>query len=223
MMHSRNSGVPRLMVVGALALSAIITTPLAAQRADDNKNDWAPTYTGPLNGDLDVASAQVYFDGSRFVFTATFYGPVGFTPGAFYVWGINKGNGNSPFGPNGAPNVKFNSTVIMRPLTGVTVGATAVKDFFWYSGNTITGAVPAALLPVSSTFTQDQFTWNLWPRATGPAGAASISDFAPNDGNNLMTLGPIPDAVFVTPEPGSVAMLGLGLLGLMAGSRRRRA
>ena len=207
----------------ALALlGTALTSPAAAQKWNDNANDWASTYTGPKNGDLDVRSAQVYFDGTQFVFTATMNGLVGSTPGAFYVWGIDKGNGNAPFAANGAPNVKFNQTVIMRPLTGTFISNVSVPGFFWVSGNTITGAVPAALLPVTSTFAQNQFTWNLWPRATGPAGGAAISDFAPDDGNNQLTLGVIPDAVFVTPEPASVVMVGMGLFGVLAARRQRK-
>lgn len=137
------------------------------------------------------------------------------------MWGLDKGNGNAPFAANGAPNVKFNQTVIMRP-TGTFVGGNLVNDFFWISGNTITGAVPAALLPVTNVFSQSQFTWNLWPRATGPAGNAAISDFAPDNGNNALTLGTIPNAVFVTPEPASFVLVGAGLLAICGKMRRRR-
>lgn len=216
----------RIAALAAVTLAASSLTTLApaaqAQKINDALNDWAPTYTGPKNGDLDVVSSQVYFDGSRFVFTATMNDFIGKTTGAFYVWGLDKGNGNSPFAANGAPNVKFNQTVILRP-TGSFVGGNLVNDFFWISGKTITGAVPAALLPSIGLFTQDQFTWNLWPRATGPAGNAAISDFAPDNGNNALTLGAIPAAVFVTPEPASLVLVGAGLLAIYGKVRRRRA
>ena len=48
----------------------------------DPVNDFIPSYTaGPRNGDLDVTSVGVTFNGSRFVLTATLNGTLGTTRG----------------------------------------------------------------------------------------------------------------------------------------------
>jgi hypothetical protein len=44
---------------------------------------------------------EVSFDGSNLVFQSTSAGPIGTTPGALFVWGINRGAGTgaSPTSP----------------------------------------------------------------------------------------------------------------------------
>lgn len=219
MHHLKRSG--RLhTTVAALAALALSTAPLGAQKVNDAVNDFLPSYGGPHNGDLDVVSAQVFFDGSKFAFTATMNGAIGTTTGGFYVWGVNKGAGTQGFATI-APGVLFDAVVIMRPTTGITIGGVPVNDFFFASGNTITGVVPLSFLP-STGFAANNYTWNLWPRAPLLAGDPAVSDFAPNNSNAALTIGAIPPAVLATPEPGTVVMVGVGLAGLMATLRRRQ-
>ena len=76
------------------------------------------------------------------------------------------------------------------------------------SGNTITAELPLSLA-ISEGLAPEQYGFNLWPRG-GAGGNALIADFAPDASD------------FRIPEPGSLAMLGVGLMGLL-GARRRNA
>lgn len=217
----------RLALTLGFAASLALTNQLSAQQVNDVSGDWASTYTGAKTGDLDVLSSEVFFDGSKFAFTATFAGPIRTTPTAFYVWGINRGSptAQQPFSANGAPNVRFDATVVLRPGTGVTAANAAVNDFFWWSGNTLTAVVPMSFLGlVNGGFaSREQFTWNLWPRDGSQAGGAAISDFAPDNAMAPLTLSPIPQALLVTPEPASFVLVGAGMLVVGLVAKRRRA
>ena len=206
------------IAIAATALLAV--TAQANAQQPDASGLFLPTYQGVQAADLDIISSQVFFDGSRFAFTATMNGAIGTTPGAFYVFGLDRGTGASNFGSINNPGVKFDGTVILRPGTGVTALGTSVPDFFYSRGNTITAVVPLSFLP-GTGFNPDQFKWSLWTRSATPAGIPSIADFGPDNATSSLTLGPIPDAVFVTPEPASVAMLSVGMLGLLVAARRR--
>ena len=210
-----------MKAISAISLLAIGAQQVGAQASVDPANDFLSTFTGTKGGDLDVLSAQVFFDGSRFVFTATMNGIIGATPDAFYVWGLDKGAGTTPFAVIGHDGVRFDAVMIMRPATGMTVGATPVNDFFFFSGNTITGAVPLSFFP-STGFLPNNYKWNLWPRQTGPVGNAQISDFAPDNSDNALTLGVLPAALFVTPEPSTYLMTFAGLAVVGMATRRRR-
>lgn len=195
----------------------------------DAAGDFLSTYTGPQGGDLDVIRAGVNFTGSQFQFRATLNAPVGTTAGAFYVFGVNRGQGTARLAggtPSLGADILFDSVVILRPNgTGQVnelVTPTAVTQLpastVVINGNTISADISAALLP-SRGFSQDQFTWNLWPRVAPPQGVtasnALISDFAPDRGNAIVTS---------TPAPATVFLLAFGAAGFaVRGVRNRRA
>ena len=190
----------------------------------DPANDFLPTYAGPQGGDLDVIAASGTFDGSVFRFSATLNGLVGTTPGAFYVWGLNRGAGTQRFvtgTPSVGQGVFFDAVVIARPnLTGAyndlvapTSSNTLAPGSVTVTGSTISVEVPASLV-TSEGFAVGSYTWNLWPRVSTVAGNAAISDFAPDASNAALTV--------TTPAPPAVVLLaaGAGLLGVL---RRRLA
>ena len=203
----------------AVAASLLATTPQhgGAQPITDPAGDFLPTFVGPRNGDLDVLSAQVLFNGARFTFTSQLNGIVGTTSNAIFVWGVNRGSGTSPGGVFPA-DVRFDAVVVLNPAGGsfvrdlVTATSTPLSGVS-FSGGVITGLVPLAMLP-SQGFAPGAYMVNLWPR-TGFGDNTLISDFAPNTTSV---------AVSTVPEPGTWALLstGLVLLGGVAARRRRR-
>ena len=199
---------------------AVIPLSVAPAQTIDAAGDFLPTYTGPrnpiANGDMDILRAQVFFDGRNFLFTSTSAGNISSTPGAFFVWGMNRGAGTARFSTL-APGVLFDWVLSITPggaistrdlISGVstTIDASSVT----ISGANITALIPATLLP-SQGFSLADFTANLWPRV--PGGLEGISDFAPDNSNMRVT---------VTPEPATFALMATGMFGLLAARRRRR-
>src|SRR5262249_35978017 len=88
----------RLTILTLVALG-VAGTPLSASVITDPAGDFLTTFTtGPRNGDLDVLSAEVLFDGTNFTFTSTENGPIGTTDGSVFVWGVDRGLHNQFFG-----------------------------------------------------------------------------------------------------------------------------
>ena len=81
------------LYAGLLSVGVPVSSAFAV---GDPANDFLGTYTGPLNGDLDVLSANVRFDqaSSQLVFEATLNGAIGTSPHAVYIFGIDRGWGN---------------------------------------------------------------------------------------------------------------------------------
>src|SRR4051794_1163613 len=97
--------VAAMCMLPALSPAALITDPAG---------DFLPTYVGPHTGDLDVLEAEVFFNGSSYLFTSTSNAAIGTTPEGVFVWGINRGAG-LPLLPAIAPGVTFDSVVIIVP------------------------------------------------------------------------------------------------------------
>ena len=208
-----------------LLLAALLAAGAAGSQAQgitDPAGDFLPTYIGPLNGDVDVLSAFAGYNPGTdtFSFSGTFDAAVGTTPGAFYVWGLDRGKGTERFvagSPSVGQGVKFDAVVFLRPNgtarvttfagsvgTGVEIGAGTATIL----GNTISGSITGALLATTG-FAKTDYTWNLWPRIGTTNN--TISDFAP-DGANVQ--------IAVVPEPSTYALMGLGLA-FIGGMRRK--
>jgi len=180
----------------------------------DPVGDFIPSFTGARTADRDVVSASASYANGVFDFGGTFNGAVGSTAGTVYVFGINRGAGTARFGAL-ASGVLFDSVVIVTPNV-----STVVRDFVagtvtplaasatTISGNSLDVMVAGALLP-STGFSTAQYTVNLWPRS-GLTDNSQIADFAPDNSNFGVSV----------PEPASLALLGVGMLGLLAVRRR---
>lgn len=221
----------RLSFLGLAALTCL--SPLSTQAASlvvDPAGDFLPTYTaGPTNGDLDVIAAAGFYDAVAQTFTLSAFlaDQVGVTPGALYVWGIDRGLGTQRFvagSPSIGAGVTFDSVLIVRQDgTGayndfINGGATALNPAnIRISGNTVTlDDLPLALFaPGTAGFVTPQlYTWNLWPRL-GLGSNAQISDFAPDAANLGFQVTPVPE-----PETWAMLATGLALTGLRLRSRR---
>jgi PEP-CTERM motif len=209
---------PVLMVATALLLGADFTTAASAAPATDPAGDFLPSFAGPQGGDLDVLSVAVRRSATSFTLSSIQAADIGTTPGGFYVWGIDRGQGTERFGAL-APGVRFDSVLILRPdgtgnfadLLNAANSFALAPGAISISGATITGTVAIAAIPTTG-FAAPDYTFNLWPRSPG-SGTSFISDFAP-DASNVGSF---------VPEPGSWALLiaGFGITG--ATLRRRRA
>ncbi len=203
----------------ALAVVLAFASPATAGTIIDPVGDFLSTYVGPQNGDLDVTGMTVTLNSSGiFRVTTTLAGNVGLTPGAFYVYGVNRGAGTAGFASLGLNNVLFDRVIIVRQDGSISAAGVGTAQF---SGNTITFDIDGNNAQMASTgFSLGQYGWNLWPRAaTTAAGVAvtgnpAISDFAPNNGT-----------IAAVPEPSSWALTlaGLGLTGWAMRRKPQRA
>lgn len=208
----------------AATLLALGAAMAQAQGIADPAGDFLSTYTGPRNGDLDVLGAFAGYNAqtSRFTFSGTFAAAVGTTLGAFYVWGLDRGQGTERFvagTPSVGAGVRFDSVVFLRPDSTARVvrfvGATNTFTELALGtativGNTISASIDGSLLP-STGFAPTGYTWNLWPRTGGTND--TIADFAPDRSN--APIAPVPE-----PETYALLMGGLAVMGLV--SRRRK-
>jgi hypothetical protein len=193
----------RSLLAGALALGAILVTQPAFASTVMTSTGFLPTYTGPKNGDVNIVSASATLDGTNLVLSATADAPIGTTPGAVYVWGINTmgADAPAPFAVDGFANVLFNNPITVNPAApgaGVTI-----------SGDTITDVVAISSLK-NVVLNPAQFGISLWP-VVGK-GFSGFSEFVPGDGTFAVGV----------PEPATWAMMIVGFGGLGVALRARR-
>jgi hypothetical protein len=195
------------ILAGASALAAILATGPAFATTVTSSTGFLPTYIGPRNGDVDIASASALIEGGNLVLSATANAPIGSTMGAVYVWGINTdATTSAPFAAEGFDKVFFNDTVVVNPAmptAGVTI-----------SGDTITDVVAISSLK-DVTVDPEQFAISLWP-VVG-SGFTGFSEFVP--GNGTFSAGSV---VSAAPEPAGWALMILGFGGLGASLRSHR-
>jgi hypothetical protein len=214
-----------LIAAGTLALALPGSGAQAA--VVDPVGDFLPSFVGPQNGDLDVTLVDARITGPGEVrLTGTHAGAIGTTPGAAYVWGIDRGQGTAVFttlDPPVGAGVTFDAVAVLVPggssfvldlLGGGPVfldpGAVSV------SGTSISVTLTEALLP-SAGFAFAGYGYNLWPRfAPGdvdPLDNTQISDFAP-DASTFKAVVPLPAVL-------GLQLAGLAVLGVVAQRRRR--
>lgn len=224
---SRNPGFMRssrraLGLAGVLAAFALAPQVSRAATITDPVGDFLPTYTGPLNGDMDVISVGAVQDGTSVTLTATMNGAIGTTAGGLYVLGINRGGGLPllTFGsPSVGAGVNFDAVAVLIPTGGSFVDillpnaqAPTPLSTVTFSGSTLTAVIPFALLPTNG-FAPAQYLYNLWPRdGLNTSDNGQISDFAPNASSFTASV----------PEPAGWTIMLLGFGGLGAALRRRR-
>ena len=188
---------------GALALAAILVSGPALATTVTSTTGFLSTYTGPQNGDVEIASTSATIDGADLVLSATAEAPIGTTPGAVYVWGVNTvgASAPAPFAAEGFGNVLFNNAIAVSPGgTGVTV-----------AGDTITDAIALSSLK-DVTLSPEQFGISLWP-VVG-SGFSGFAEFAPGNGTFTPSL--------AVPEPANWALMMFGMAGVGAAMRAAR-
>jgi hypothetical protein len=213
------------MVTSALALLASATA--ASATVIDPADDFLATYTGPQNGDVDILSADVTFDGTSFFLTSTQNGSIGSTAGSIFVWGVNRGSGTPrlTFGtPSIGAGILFDAVIVMFPdgtLRVVTIPLAGAPTFNVIiggtdvTGDTLSASFSSSLLG-STGFAPQDYTFSLWSRTrVDPAfdgTNAEIADFLPTS----MVARTVPE-----PATWLSMLLGFGLLGTVMRRSRK--
>lgn len=167
----------------------------SGQARTDPVGDFLSVYTGPLNGDLDVVFVDAFLSGpDEVVLVGTHAAPIGTTPGAAYVWGVDRGAGIellAAVDPPTGEGVTFDAVVLVLPdgtgsvidLAGGGPPQPLDPSGITIDGATISATVPRSLLPSQGLDFAD-YGYNLWPRfaldGVNPGDNTQVSDLAPN-------------------------------------------
>jgi hypothetical protein len=196
------------LVTSALAVLAFASP--ASATVVDPASDYLSTYTGPQNGDVDILSGDVAFDGTSYFLTATLNGSIGSTTGSIFVWGVNRGSGTArlTFGtPSVGAGILFDSVIVMFPdgtlrvVTFPLAGAPTINVIgggTGVAGDMLSATVPLALLG-SMGFALDGTN-------------AEIADFLP---------GSIEARAVPEPATWLSMLLGFGVVGSVIRRRRK--
>lgn len=219
----------RLLYRLASAFALLMSATAAPAAITDPAGDLLGTYTGPSNGDVDILSGDVAFDGTSYFLSTTMNGAVGTTTGSLFVWGVDRGSGapRLTFGsPSVGAGVLFDAVIVMFPdgtLRVVTIplaGAPTITQFAGgtvVDGDTMSATVSLALLG-SMGFAPEDYTFGLWSRArVNPAmdgTNAEIADFLSGSGSINARAVPEP-ATWLT------MLLGFGAAGAAIRKRRK--
>jgi hypothetical protein len=218
---------PAVTTAALAALTALAAVgPASATTVIDPVGDFLPTYTGAQNPDLDLASANITFDGSAFHLSSTSQGAIGSSPNSLFVFGINRGAG-APRLASGTPSigagVLWDAVAVFFPngtervVTFPTAGPptlTTLTNVLHVHGDTIYGDVPLSLLPTTG-FGPFGYTFTEWSRLrVNPAA----------DGTNAEIADFLADGAAITasvPEPQVWALMMVGLAAVGLALRRR--
>lgn len=205
-----------LLPISAGALTLFGATGAGLAEPLGPSSGFLPTYVGPQNGDLDVASGEVFLKGGNFEFDATLNADVGTTPGVFYVWGVDRGSNMAPF-MSFRPGIFFDAVVISAPSLGLNfvddLDTNAMTPLppadVIASGDVLSLTVPVSLLPTLGFLPKDYLV-DFWPRlGLDTTNDAQIAEFAPSNSDARVT---------DTPEPATLTLVA----GLLAFGRQYR-
>jgi hypothetical protein len=226
----RNFSGASLVATAGLACALAFSAPAGATAVTDDANDFLKTFGGPHNADLDVTAASVTFSDNIFHLSATLAGDVrATTPGALYVWGIDRGHGTTVLNQGATPvgaGVTFDSVVIFLP-NGAAILSQIGPDGLFGPVTMLTPAISDKTLTVDITldtlralpgdqdFDLEDLRFNFWPRTgANVKDGTEVSDFAPGGADGV-------GSTFNVPEPGALALM-IGSVGFVGMLRRRR-
>jgi PEP-CTERM motif len=219
------------LFVAVMSLTCAASSATAAPGVIDSHFDFAPTYVGPRNGDLDIAFAIATLESDGLLLRSNQLGWIGDRGTPTFVWGIDRGAGREGL-VGGSPSVGagiFFDAIVVLTGNGFTEEASGFVTTFGPGGpvtTDVSGAaftfdsvmgvlLPLDLLPSTGLEVAD-YRVNLWTRDAG--GNAHIADFAVDGG-----MFGVADLRGAVPEPTSWALMIAGFGAVGASLRRRRA
>jgi hypothetical protein len=215
------------MIRPAITVALVLLSASPALAVVDPVGDFLATHSGAQSADIDLIAAEMFtLSGNRIGFSAGVAGIAGTTPGASYVFGVDRGAGLPGLFtgvPPVGPGVTFDAVVVVRSdgtgvVTAFNDGAPPTvtqldSSAIVLDGSLVAAFVDIALLP-SRGFALEDYRFNVWSRSGG--GNIGIADLAQDSG----TFG-FETPAGAIPEPSSWALMIAGF-GLAGGALRRR-